>query len=242
VPEPRALKPDLLLLHLLLAPLAAALHEVCHSSLCRQSSAPSRARPCRALRKVRRKCGESARPEHWRRHPTGAPQQRTLPGTRIHLREHKRARCHPRPSAHRAARHLRTPPRACSASSSLGRRPALSRGACCACVLRWRATRVAARPPRGGLLPQRRDAAPPTGPQPSLPGVPAPRCRLAAAASVPWAAPRRRRACARRQAVAGQQAAAHSSRHGGGVGGGACARVGRRGAMMRQQRSALSCF
>ena len=59
VPEPRALKPDLLLLHLLLAPLAAALH-VCHSSLCRQSSAPSRARPCRALRK----CDESAAKVH----------------------------------------------------------------------------------------------------------------------------------------------------------------------------------
>ena len=58
-----------------------------------------------------------------------------------------------------------------------------------------------------------------------------------------------RAACARRQAVAGQQAAAHSSRHGGGGaacslhgGGGACARVGRRGAMKRQLRSALSCF
>jgi hypothetical protein len=57
-----------------------ALH-VCHQSLCRQSSAPSRARPCLALRK----CGESARPEHWGWHPTAAPRERTLPGTRLHL-------------------------------------------------------------------------------------------------------------------------------------------------------------
>ena len=94
VPKLRALKPGLLVLPTLPGPLAAALH-VCHSSLCRQSSAPSRAQPCRALRK----CGETARPEHWSCHTTGAPRERTLPGTRLHLREHARARCHPRPPA-----------------------------------------------------------------------------------------------------------------------------------------------
>ena len=47
--------------------------------------------------------------------------------------------------------------------------------ACCACVLRWRATRVAARPPRGALLPQRRHE--PRSWQPTHSRPSAPRCR-----------------------------------------------------------------
>ena len=125
----RGAAPSFLLLVLLVlptlpGPLAAALH-VCHSSLCRQSSAPSRARPCRALRK----CGESARPEHWSRHTTGATRERTLPGTRLHLREHKRARCQPRPPA---APSRQTPP------NSRRARPAAS-----SCA--WPAARLVAR-------------------------------------------------------------------------------------------------
>jgi hypothetical protein len=63
----------------------------------RQSAALSRAA----------KRGESARPEHGSCHTTGAPRERTLPGVRLHLREHKRARCHPRPPA---APSRQTPP------------------------------------------------------------------------------------------------------------------------------------
>jgi hypothetical protein len=53
---------------------------VCHSSLSRVRVAlhPERGPVARC------ECGESERPEHWDRHPTGAPRQRTLPGTRLH--------------------------------------------------------------------------------------------------------------------------------------------------------------
>jgi hypothetical protein len=129
------------------------LHFTCCHSLCRLPSGLFCVQPCRALRK----CGESARPEHWSCHTTGAPRERTLTGKRLHLREHKRARCHPRPPA---APSRQTPPnsRRARAPRVLAAWPAarLVARACCACVLRWRATRVAARPPRGALLPQRR--------------------------------------------------------------------------------------
>ena len=117
----------------------AALH-VCHLSLCRQSSAPSRARPCRALRK----CTTRA---------LGPPPHRSPAATYAARHEAALGRTNSFPApcscqAYRAARRLRTP-RARPAASScrlVGGSP------CRAGVLRWRTTRVAARPPRGGLL------------------------------------------------------------------------------------------
>ena len=129
VPKLRALKPGLLLLPLLPGPLAAALH-VCHSSLCRQSSAPSRARPCRALRK----CGE--------RHDQST-------GAAIPLKPHGNARCQargctrghkrgPRRLQQPAAPSRQTPPnsrraraparRVLAGQALAGGRPAWSRG------------------------------------------------------------------------------------------------------------------
>jgi hypothetical protein len=140
VPKLRALKSDLLLLHLLLAPLAAALH-LCHSSLCRQSSGLFCVQPCCALRK----CGESARPEHRSCHTTGAPTETyaarhaALGGTNVYP-----AACSSQP--HRAAnaserRRAHAPPRVLAAWPAAR----LVARACCA-------TRVATRPPRGRLL------------------------------------------------------------------------------------------
>jgi hypothetical protein len=131
VPEPRALKSDNLLLHLLLAPLAAALH-VCHSSLSRVRVA------LRLERGLSRAC-ESARPEVQSRPREAHGNVRCKA-----LGTHPSARtCSPRRLQQPAAP-SRTPPNAARAPREflpLGRRG-----------LRWRATRVAARPPQGGLL------------------------------------------------------------------------------------------
>ena len=115
-----------------------------HSSSSRLDSGQFCVQPCCALRK---RC-ESARPEHWDRHTTGAPtatyaaRHGATPGrTNVFP-----AACGSQP--HRAAERLRVPPRARPAANSCR----LAGGSPCrAGVLRWRTTRVAARPPRGEL-------------------------------------------------------------------------------------------
>ena len=139
VPKLRELKPGLLMLPTLPGPLAAALH-VCHSSSPSVFAVCLAA--CSACSPVAR-C-ESARPEEQSRPREAHGNVRCKA-----LGTHPSARtCSPRRLQQPAAPSRQTPPNAARAPREflpLGRRPA-----CRAGVLRWRATRVAARPPTLG--------------------------------------------------------------------------------------------
>ncbi len=127
----------------------------CHSSSSRLGSGQFCVQPCRALRK---RC-ESTRPEHWDRLTTGSPRQRTLLGTRLHsgartcsppLAAASRTELPDAPERRRA----RAPPRLVLAGRALVGGPPCRAGG-----LRWRTTRVAARPPTLGWGPCYRRAA-----------------------------------------------------------------------------------
>ena len=96
---------------------------------------------CKALRKCTTRALRP--PHHWSPTATYAARHGATPGrTNVFP-----AACSSQP--HRAARRPRAPPRARPAASSCR----LAGGSPCrAGVLRWRTTRVAARPPRGGSL------------------------------------------------------------------------------------------
>ena len=227
-------------------------HLPLHSTRCATRRCAVRVAPRPERGRVARceKCGESAAKVHDQSTGTTTPLE---PHGNVRCRARGCTRAHervPRRLQQPAAPSCQTPPSAAARAPPAASSCRLAGGSPCrAGGLRWRTTRVAARPPRGALLPQGRHEPRSLQPTPQPSSAAAPRwlgCSLG-----------RRRGgelwpvcqCARRQAVAGQQAAAHSSRHGGGGaacsrqgGCGACARVGRRGAMKRQLRSALSCF
>ena len=142
MPKLRALDPDLFLLPLLPGPLAAALPLATRLRLVwvAASSVCSPVARCKALRKcTTRALGPR---HHWSPTATYAARH----GAALGRTNVFPAACSSQP--HRAARRPRAPPRARPREFlPLGRRPP-----CRAGVLRWRTTRVAARPPRGSSL------------------------------------------------------------------------------------------